>query len=499
VTETSPRDLLANDWMERPSGLSEDEPGFIVFDITVVMPPPTFQGRTTGVSKRVHLPILAVRDYSGEVAVPNEGLSWSSHLLGHGVLNRDVRRRLRSIGRLFEFSERTMDGGLGKPGAVDLLVWGYLRARLETPLDPALRSYEHWHSVTYETVRTEFRDIVEFARFCADYSGRTSPIGNAFKAGADVWRKAVTALAPDDFLSHLDAQRSRWHALLGEDIPAPPTSLKNLAVNLGSEKAANETSLSIEEVDAIINREQNSTFRAVWLALAYLGPRISELLNLWRCDVLDATYARRLFNSEVSGPLVIFADPRRSRYVGQFDDGRSISTRKDVLAKKFGLQPRPDLTGKRQRAGWKGMSVFNPDLRITHGTWASAERAAQFADLVSEIFEVHQTVRTDGLHPYLFVNGKNAEYLGEPLSIGNVEKAFERACLRAGIVPYSPGAHLHGLRHFYRWYAKNALKLPDELIQLMLRQRNVRSQRVYGKKASDLHDAISQFYDRGRS
>jgi integrase len=94
-------------------------------------------------------------------------------------------------------------------------------------------------------------------------------------------------------------------------------------------------------------------------------------------------------------------------------------------------------------------------------------------------------------HPYLFVNAVNRNYLGEPLQISNVEKAFGRACVRAGIEPYSPGASLHGMRHYYKWYARNVLGLPEDIVQLMLRHKSIESQREYGKNPTDIFDAMN--------
>ncbi|GAA2857838.1 integrase [Aminobacter niigataensis] len=437
------------------------------------------------------LPILSVQGADDIVAVPDESLSWSKSLIEKDVPTTEIRRRLNAVGRLFEFSQAVLGERIAEPGAMDLVVWEYLRARVENPKDPSKRVFQHWQPVQYETARSEYRDIVDFARYCADYTGPTSVIGAAFQSTSDIWTKAERHPSESDLLAHLEAQRARWHALLGDDRPAPPSSLRRLALSSTEDKSANSTSLSSEEIDCIIDREKNVVFRALWILLAFLGPRISEALNLWRCDILDGSYAPQLFNAQVKGPLILFADPRHSLSTGSFDRRQSVQTRSEHLHARYGLKPRPDAEGKKQRAGWKGMSVFNPHFRLTHGTWTCLRRASEFADLATDIQKISADCSNDGLHPYFFVNGKNAEYFGEPLKLGNVEKAFDRALVRSGIEPHSPGAHLHGLRHYYRWYAKHELKLDDETVQLMLRQRSLDSQRVYGKRASDLNDAMS--------
>jgi hypothetical protein len=269
--------------------------------------------------------------------------------------------------------------------------------------------------------------------------------------------------------------------------------LRRIAVQASAEKSGDTTSLSIEEIDALIDLEKNFMFKALWILLAYQGPRISEGLNMFACDVIDPDLAKELFLADFDGPVTIFADPRKSRFLGLSDPTRSIQTRSVYLDTTYGLQPRPDYGGKSMRAGWKGMSVFNAHYLITHGTWTCQKRAAQFADLLDEIRALHADVGTDRLHPYLFVNAVNAEHLGEPLKMSNVKKAFDRACARAGIEPHSLGASLHGFRHYYAWYAKHVLQLDEETIQRMLRQKSPLSQRTYGKRAADTQDAMNEF------
>lgn len=479
------------------AGTAEDEdltPSFRVFDVPYLCRPHTYPGLRPQPAARVLLPVLAVRTAEGKVLIPDEPLSWAQNLARDGRRSFEIHRRLNTVGRLHEFVQTVAPDQILRPGGMDLLVWEYLRHRVATPVDPGAREFEHWQPVQFEVVQTEFRDLVDFGRFCASYTGPTSAIGAAFKAGGDIWIKVDRSLPPDRLLGHLEAQRGRWHALLGDDRPAAPSTLKKLATTL--RKSTSDTALSIDQVDCLIDRERNLVFRALWLELAYLGPRISETLNHWRCDVLDASHSKVLFGAPVVGPLVIFADPVKSTYTGAFADGSAIKTRMQVLKDPYGLVPRPDVAGRKQRAGWKGMAVFNSHLMITHGTWTCKDRATEFAELHAEIMDLHSSLRTDTMHPYLYINARNARYIGEPFKIGNVEEAFERACARAGIIPHTPGASLHGLRHYYRWYAKHHLGFDDEIVQLMLRHKNVNSQKVYGKRAQDAYDAMASLHEK---
>lgn len=472
------------------------EPGFFVFDVPVSLYRDVFADEAPSRPDRVMHPVLAIRFASGQVVVPDETLGWVRNLINTYVPTADIRRKLNAVGRLHEFTQLTVGEELDLEGVIDSVVWAYLRARAETPRDPSQRRFTHWKPVRWGWVQTEFRDLLAFADFCRDFTGKASVMGAAFRSSSNIWTTVKRSSAPDDFLKHLEADRERWHMVLGEDlVVAPPSALRRIAAHSNVPKNGNTTTLSCEEVDAIIDRERNFMLKALWMLLAYVGPRVSEGLNMWFCDFLSPSDARKLFRTDLVGPVAIFADPRKSEYVGHFDSRRASQSRADYLAER-GLKPRPDVEGD-LRAGWKGMTTFNAEWLVSHGTWTCRNRAAEFAGLLDEIRALHADIGPDkSSHPYLFVNAANREFLGEPLQISNVEKAFARACVRAGVQPYSPGASLHGMRHYYKWYARNVLGLPEDIVQLMLRHKSIESQREYGKNPTDIFDAMNKVSER---
>jgi len=471
---------------------SNCQPGYFVFDVPVSVYRDVFADKARTRPDRVLHPVLAIRFASGDVVVPDETLGWARNLINKYVPIADIRRKLNTVGRLHEFAQLTVADPAVLEGMIDSVVWAYLRARAENPRDPSLRRFTHWKPIRWGWVQTEFRDLLAYADFCRDFTGKASVMGAAFRSSSDVWTTVKRAPKPDDFLKHLEADRERWHIALGDDmVVVPPSALRRIAAHANVPKNGNSTTLSGEEVDAIIDGERNFMLKALWILLAYVGARISEPLNMWFCDFLHPTDARKLFRTDLVGPVAIFADPWDSEYVGHFDRRHAIQTRTDYLAER-GLKPRPDAEGD-LRSGWKGMMMFNAEWLVSHGTWTCRKRAAEFAELLDEIREFHAdkgTARSS--HPYLFVNASNQEFRGEPLQISNVEKAFERACRRAGVVPYSPGASLHGLRHYYKWYARNVLGLEEDIVQLMLRHKSIESQREYGKTPTDIFDAMNK-------
>ncbi|TIT95043.1 MAG: hypothetical protein E5W55_13345, partial [Mesorhizobium sp.] len=369
-----------------------DEPGYFVFDVPVTVYRDVFAGKARTRPDRVLHPVLAIRFASGEVVIPDETLGWVRNLIDKHVPTADIRRKLNTVGRLHEFAQLTVGERLELEGMIDNVVWAYLRARAENPRDPSLRQFTHWKPVRLGWVQTEFRDLVAFADFCRDFTGEASVMGSAFKSSSNVWAMAKRASAPDDFLKHLEADRERWHMVLGDDVAvAPPSALRRIAAHANVPKNGNNTTLSAEEVDAIIDRERNFMLKALWILLAYVGPRVSEPLNMWFCDFLVPTDARKFFRTDLVGPVAIFADPRHSKYVGHFDSKRAIQTRTEYLASNYGLKPRPDAEGGRA-AGWKGMMTFNADWMVSHGTWTCRKRAAEFAGLLNEIREFHADI-----------------------------------------------------------------------------------------------------------
>lgn len=395
-----------------------DESGYCIFDIPVSVYGDVFAGKARSKPDRVLHPVLAIRFASGDVIVPDETMAWVRNLINGGTSTADIRRKLNTVGRLHTFAELTVGERVHLDGMIDQVVWAYLRARATTPRDPSQRTFTDWKPVRLSWVQTEFRDLLQYACFCCDFIGKASVMGTAFKTSSGIWVMMKRSPKPDEFLAHLEADRERWAMILGDDVVlAPPSALRRIAAHANVPKNGNHTTLSSEEVDAIIDRERNFMLKALWIELAYLGPRLSEALNMWFCDFLSPTDAKRFFRTDLVGPVAVFADPSNSKYVGHFDSRRAIQTRAEHLASQYGLKPRPDAEGDR-KAGWKGMMTFNPEWLLTHGTWIDNKRATEFAELLDQIREFHADLRTTKLsHPYLFVNCKNREFLGEPLQI----------------------------------------------------------------------------------
>lgn len=472
--------------------------GFAVFVIPLHVKIPTF--RVAGQSpvpttRLIHAPVLAVRTVTGEVFIPEEALAWAKTLL-LDERSFDARIKMSTLGRLAEFTETVAPGRQLDQNDIDSIVWSYLAARISTPDLVSERSFPHWRPVKYETVRTEFRTIVSFSQFCARYSGNRSALGSALSVASSLWKAADVPMHPNSFFVHLQQYVRRAGDLFGAQ-PAFPKSLKALAIRSGNYASPTNTSLAASEVEALVNAERNPVYRALWLLLAYGGPRVSEALNLWRCDVLPGSYSKRFSTIDMTGqPFVIFAHPSYSTYVGDVQRIDRKVNRLRVLRERWGLQPRPDLATGR-RVGWKGMMEFDGARRLSWAYWSDPARSREFAKAAADVRRLHADGKVDALHPYFFINSGIHGYRFEPLSIGSAESAFARACKRIGIEAHAvPGASIHGLRHFYKWTVRTHLGLSADVVQVLMRHRSISSQYDYGRRASDTFDALENAFSK---
>jgi hypothetical protein len=245
--------------------------------------------------------------------------------------------------------------------------------------------------------------------------------------------------------------------------------------------------MSTQQAWDVIDAEGNPVFKMAWLLGFWGGPRISEQLNMWRCDVLPGDLRQLLFNRDMfrETPLIVLANPWESTYCGILGD--QTTTRRVHLARCFNAHPRPDLRlihgGERRAlwAGWKGMLETNEARHISQVVWADQEAAREYLAMYEIILDRQFDLGVERSHPYLLVNldRRHPDEAGTPLKLSNIAKAWERAVTRVGLKPYRFGASIHGMRHFYKSYIEE-LGLKKKVIQLMMHHRSIDSQDVYG-------------------
>jgi hypothetical protein len=453
--------------------------------------PVTYQD-ADGDARRSALPVLAVRSRDGTVMLPHAAMAWSRHLIRQKRSPASVARDLAALGRLAAYVAVVHGDAPLDPEMLALLIYAAIayRAGDRRTEDADVRSTLNWDAVTTAVAWAEYKALVRFFSFAGgadiqvDLTGGVAPTGRFFEA-------AVTyhAQGARDFFVHLAPQRERWRRMCSavdpevelQGPPIRPTFIRPTSV---------VTTMSIEEVEAIIRAERNPSLRVLWILLAFGGMRVSEALNLWQVDVMPGSASRAFADFDQTGlPFVLLADPARSPFIG--DIRTRGTTRAKYLHERWGRLPRPALPHRHpERAGWKSMLLTSAEWEASWVYWTDNRWASRFAEGIVEIRAFHRRHEVSKRHPYFFVNTSREDTLGGVLKYSHVAKGFERTCRRAGYEPHKFRRNIHGLRHFYKWTTDKVLGLTPDLIQVMMHHRSISSQVDYGRKATDVAKAL---------
>lgn len=478
-------EFTARDWMEGCWG-------YVVLDLPFLLPENLGALGSHPAVKRRLVPTLVVGDGS-KVELAIDVLRWSRAGIYRRTLDAQ-RAAVAALGRLYDFRMLFPEFTIEDHHDVNLLIWSYLFARLTVPTHVADRLIPTWEKVRLSTVMGEFAMFREFAKFSSADS--ESLFGKALRLDSRVFSAMPPVMPKASFFNHLRAQYERFVRLTGNDVGFP-ADLKRVAKRRGAKAKKEIVQLKSHEVAAIIDAENNPMFKALWILLAYVGSRISEALHLWICDVLPSSYAGHFGDFETDLPLIIFAHPADSTYCGNVAGPAANDNRTDFLKDRYTREPRTipdDDTG--EGAGFKGILIFDEARSLSWGTWIDTARAREFHRLTGEIRAIHQRTGSAKASPYFFVNSRRGKYAGLPMRKGNVEKAFTRACIRAGVARRGKLPSLHSLRHYYAWFARAVLKMRPEQIQIMMRHQSVDSNLDYGKQASELNQTVSNELNR---
>ncbi|EKS31067.1 site-specific integrase [Afipia felis] len=460
---------------------------------------PAFVVLTVRARRKPHLrPVLVVRDQDGEAAIPREPIEWIRNVLTFDSKS-PAKMMLSTIGRLYEYTSIAFRDFELTAETLPTAVWNYtaFRAGERMPDDPDSQQLTLWNPVKRSTAISEFRTIVSYLQFCNDRFQSLllldRPVGLK-----NIQHLDIPTTSKRDFFLHLRGHRERYRKLLGVERYHPPRVTPS--ASLATRRSSQGRTMPQDEVDLIIGAEKNPSFKALWTLLAYGGMRVSEALNIWCVDIMPgsmiAQFERGFTQAE---PLVILADPVESRFVGDFGD--SSRTRLKYLRDKYGLVPRPYYPDKHpMRAGWKSVLVSNKALSLSWVYWSEPQPAQEFLELTAMLLNLRRQHPTTTHHPYFFINTSNNEYGGQPLKYSNTMKAFERACVRVDLEPHMAGRTLHGFRHFYRDNLRKRLKLPPEIIQVMMHHKSVVSQEDYGNcEYAFVHKALREAFARERT
>ncbi len=443
---------------------------------TVVIDLPTRIRRGRDV-KAVPLPIL-ITMISGQPVVPPEAFEFAidrARIESFAVL----RQMLVTIARLHD-DWVTSSIPLESADDADTVIWNYAWNRLcgDRP-------------VKYETVRTEFRYITRFARFCRQNPRSKSAFGAALAKGSRLFGEEMPIKSSKGFLRHLDSQRRRWLELQDFEPDIPSDLRKVASPGIMASKGVVKFP-TIDQMDDLIDLERNVVYRAAWCVAAAQGPRFAELLQMWRCDVLPGSHGRSYFSPDhpADQPFLIYAHPVKSVYSGS-GYARKGGQERRVVLDRYGLVPGKERVHPKERYGWKSVLLFDKRL-LSWGYWVVDRYAKEFERLLPAIWALHEEARTDGQHPFFWINGSNADHFGKHMKKQALQRAYAAAAARVGLEPcLDDGGHGHGSRHFCKWYAEEQLGLDEREVQLVLRHGSMKSQESYGRRLSDLHRRLA--------
>src|SRR6185437_11588773 len=246
-------------------------------------------------------------------------------------------------------------------------------------------SIRQWAPLSRRALAIEVRNIAEYSDFCEREYGHlpllercTVPLPAPIGSQRSFWR--LMACNERDLFSHLAIRR---------EVEQGRIKIPRRANKGGG--ADGLVGMTEDFAWKLIDAERNPTFKALWLLGYFGGPRLSESMNLWICDVLPGRMRSLWFPGDIffDLPLVVIANPWESHWCGKVGDERI--TREEYLLKEYGLRPRPlmaETEGGEYRgkaAGFKGTKPTNRSGAMRQIFWASEEAARLFETSIAEV------------------------------------------------------------------------------------------------------------------
>lgn len=429
------------------------------------------------------LPVLLVDDLDGTSRLVPEVVTFMQALVSQGESLSKMRGIANTLALLHDYLTIVKNAEPVQPERLPELIASFLRRRRYLPLEADSLD---WPLVKRETVERDKHYLRLFSEFCAAQFGHF-PI---------VPLRARCPLAPDglDYRSLMRQLARKQNMLLahiaGPGAAAPTIGLKE---KVTPRRSNGRTFMSPAMVEDLILATPSISQRMTFIQAAFGGQRISEILNMWRCDVMPGRFRPTLFPDDKASevPLVVLAHPSQSTYLGGVvPDGRD---RLQYLQETYGRLPRNLMEGDPLKAGWKGMLFDNDALLVSQVFWSDRSWARMYYELFQQLRDqvlpmVPDAVRTS--HPYLIINDSPArEEFGQPMKMSNIRKAFERACGRIGVDAARFHEGIHGLRHGYK-ATMDRMGLNPEDVRKAMHHISVVSQQEYGQSAARLNELL---------
>ncbi|TAM55202.1 MAG: hypothetical protein EPN57_04165 [Paraburkholderia sp.] len=407
------------------------------------------------------LPFLFLKD--GEISILS--LAWVRHRTLYELVSpAEISAGVHAVGLLYDFYYLAEQGR-----AVTANELGGVLARFMDAREHGLAMLR-WNSVRRKTAIDDVRRVSSFGEFCTDNFGHAPLNQRETKFVKDL------NFAEQRRFYHALEHRKEWDKLAHL---VDATVVGRGKVNRGKFdpkerrlKASYERkTFPPEKVLPLINATTSVRDKLYLILLFFGGLRSSEPLHLFVTDITVTP----------SGSAVVtLGDPETGSYDwSNLYRGKQHGNRATFLAERYSLGPRSKLGKKHPlHVGWKGMAYDNEARNESEVNWLVPEIGRYFARLHFQY--MHETRKhVPDEHPYYFVNEKDADNFGSPLTLSNTAKMFERAARRLGLDPAEDGVNRHGARHFYGHFCASHLRLPLEVTQSIMHHANILSTKIY--------------------
>jgi integrase len=393
-------------------------------------------------------------------------LAWARQkTLIEGVGTSTLAKAVSAIGRFYDYYQIAKSGA---PLAADqlkpLLAEFYEARRFGN-------ATLGWDAVKVATAAADVRAVSDFTDWCTDNFGhaRVNPTEQVLVEQLNLREQKTVELKQKsrkdwDMLYHLAPAREEAQGLVTRRAFEPGRGKTNKAFT-------DSKHYPPDKVWETILRTPSVRDKLYLLLLFFGGLRISEPIHLFASDI----------KIQPDGSVrVVLGHPQDGAYgwIGR-DGKKKTGNRATFLREKYGLTPRNLLAEKHPlHAGWKGMMLDDKKRSESVVHWLREDAERLFARLHGEYVRTVRSKMPDS-HPYYFVNEKEDESYGQPMTLSNMTKAFNRAAQRVSLSPRMPGVNPHGGRHFFGFYCASVLRLPLETTQRLMHHASITSTQIY--------------------
>jgi len=416
-----------------------------------------------------HVPVLII---NGRIS--NYALYFTRDLQKRGYSNGTIENKLKSIGRLWDYTLSTSFPDLDN---YKNFLYSFFETRIHgtIQLDGSDPTGLYWSTPKYSTAERDFYNVNEYFEF----------ISNNFNVISTKYEKKIFP-GTLEYAKHINIKKN--YSLFYHSIKMTNHIKCRVNKRIDNYSQYNSKNLKYkffppEKIFDLINAMDTIRDKMIVLLLAFGGIRISELLHLFISDISK---------DKDNTAKISLANPVESKYIWDVKRNRKIikqkGTRRRYLAEEYGLLPRNLISIKDGlHLGWKSMNEEDSSNHTSYVYWTMKEAGQMFYKLHKKyIIERSKYIN----HPYYFIS-QNKNTKGEPLRISSLRNHLRNKFRKIGVNDMS----VHSLRHYYGFFSANILKLNISIAKEMMHHKSEGSTSLYYKLTIEtIRKAIEEGY-----